>query len=163
MMIESPKKPKRPKTPGSGRKKNSRNKATVEREERALKELAEQRFAAGRKLVLAKDELLEMIPVVKDMVAAFQSAAIANGKGMPDQKGFNPEKWSRYKEWAEFLAHICYRAADFQSPKYRAIAVAAAPGDLNPGPQPKMIEARNVGDQDRERIANSTYLKLVKG
>jgi len=145
----------------------SKNKATIEREQKALAELANRAKAmqaAGKPLKLAKDELAELIPVVKGSVAAFQKAAMGeDGSGAPGKPGFDAGKWKDFREWLEFFSTLCYRTADFQSPKYRAIAVAVPPGDGVAQPPPPMIDHEPQGEHDRERAANASYLKLVKG
>lgn len=150
-----------------GRQLGVKNKATLEREQRALAELAEKAAAAhkaGKNLKLAKDELAELIPVVKSATAGFQKAAMGEaGEGMPGQKGYSAAKWKEFREWLEFFSTLCYRTADFQSPKYRAIAVAVPPGDpAQPIPE-RVIEHEPADEHDRERVANASYLKLVKG
>jgi len=148
-----------------GRKPGSRNKRTIEQEQRALQELAEQARSstrAGRKITIAKDELLELIPVLKGTVAQFQQAAIADGKGLPGGDKFDRNLWKDLKEWVEVYANVCRYTAEFQSPKYRAIAVAMQDPGAQRAPEPKVIEAPTdaIG---RERLASAAYLKLVKG
>jgi hypothetical protein len=146
-----------------GRKKGTRNKATVEREAKMLNALKDQARATPEKIVIAKDELLAFIPVVKGTVGLFQKAAIDGGQGLPGLPGFNPGKWERFREWAEFFGQLCHKAADFQSPRYRAIAVVVPPGDIaQPNPAP-MIEHQPSSELDEERQANAAYLRLVKG
>jgi len=151
-----------------GRQRGARNKATIEREQKALAELANRAkamVAAGKPLTLAKDELAGIIPMVKDTVGLFQKAAMVDeaGTGAPGQKGFDAAKWRDFKDWLEFFATVCHRAADFQSPKYRAIAVAVNPDPAPAEKDPRVIEHLPEDEHDRERVANNAYLRLVKG
>lgn len=149
-----------------GRQKGAKNKATIEREERARAELAEQvkgAVVSGKKFVIAKDELLELIPVVKGTVAEFQKAAIGpDQSGLPGRPGFDRQKWGDLKDWMQVLESICRHAAEFQSPKFKAVAVAIQDPSMQ-RQEPKTISVAPTDAEGRERAASAAYLKLVKG
>jgi hypothetical protein len=148
-----------------GRQKGSKNKATLEREDRARQDLLEQAkgiAASGRKIVIAKDELLDLIPVVKGTVAEFQRAAIADGQGLPGKALYDRQAWLDFREWVGIYESICRHAAEFQSPRFKAIAVAVTPDPGAQQPTP-MRDVTPTDKHGRERAANAAYLQLVKG
>jgi hypothetical protein len=124
-----------------GRPLGRRNKLTIERERKALEELKE-RARHAEFSPLAKDELAALIPeakellgIVKGIVARFQRAAIAESAPA--------SAWNDLKDWMSLYAEVMlkasqieYKAADFQSPKFRAIVVAPAP-EQQPGERVK--------------------------
>lgn len=123
-----------------GRAKGVPNKSTIERLQR--EKIAEQVAAdlgkpeaaraiarvMSRNRVLAKDEIEDVIPILKGIVAKFQEPVMGAGvvlaESLKDDKG-----WSRFKDWLELYIETCFKLAEFQSPKYRAIAVVANPPD----------------------------------
>lgn len=125
-----------------GRKKGTPNKATAERERRALEELRGKAQLLNR--ALAKDELDDLVPEVKELmqvvkgsVAHFQRAAFLGGTGLPGQSGYVAAAWDKLREWIILLkdvqvaaAVIMAKSADFQSPKYKAIAVMTPPPEM---------------------------------
>ena len=133
-----------------GRKKNSLNKATIAklRDAQVAEKVAEIINAppqAGATLqhyparTRAKDELSEMIPVVKSHVGQFQQAAIASG--MPGDPKFNPSLWKMYKDWWDLYVKVCDTAADFQDPRLKAQLWVAPPADIAP---PRQDDDRRV-------------------
>jgi hypothetical protein len=101
------------------------------REQIKAAELAADKMGAARKR-LAKDELEELLPIIKETARRFQRAAIReDATGLPGGANFDVAPWTRFKEWIEFYASVCYRLADFQSPRFKAIAVMA------PQPEPQ--------------------------
>lgn len=147
-----------------GRQKGKPNKATIERQRRAMDDLMERARAADPQ-PWGKDELAALIPeakellgVVKGVVARFQRLAMA--EGAPDSA------WERFKTWVDLYAEVMlktsqieYRAADFQSPKMRAIAVLPPP----PVPAPKTIEhADNVVDLSDANACSRLYQRRVQ-
>jgi hypothetical protein len=121
-----------PKSKHTGRPKGARNKTTIERERKELEALKE-RARRAEFSPLAKDELAALIPeakellgVVKGIVGRFQREALVEGA--------TAAAWDTLKGWMELYAEVMlkasqieYRAADFQSPKFRAIVVAPPP------------------------------------
>ena len=156
--------------PRGGRPKGVKNKTTIERERLEIEALQ----SRARSIVLkplAKDELEALIPeakeligVVKGAVAGFQRAAMTALPGSPD---FDAAAWERLQDWmalyAEVLhkaAQIAHKAADFQSPKFKAIAVDMR---SSTGPAPATIGADNVRRIDDPNAAARVYLQVVKG
>lgn len=146
-----------------GRQKGTPNKLTVERQRQALEELKE-RARRAELSPLAKDEVAALIPeakellgVVKGIVGRFQRMAMA--QDAPDAA------WEKLKEWMGLYAEvmlkasqIAYRAADFQSPKFRAIAVVA-PQQQQVLPPP--IEGDNVVRLDDPQALARVYQRRV--
>lgn len=112
--------------PGGGRPRGSKNRATIERE--ILAEQVKQQKSLAPIRALAKDQLAELVPVVKGIVARFQLAAI-NG-GAPGEPGYKPEFWKELRDWIKTYAAVADLAADFESPRYRAIAVVDGTGGV---------------------------------
>jgi hypothetical protein len=95
----------------------------------------------------AKDELAEMLPVLKGHVGHFQQAAIASGlptapePGKP-AKSFNAALWKMYKDWFELYIKACDTAADFQDPRLKAQLYVSPPPDMpaqQAGGPPKVV------------------------
>jgi hypothetical protein len=141
-----------------GKKKGTKNKATLEKEHRALEALQQRARTPLRKL--AKDELADLVPIVKEIALKFRDAALANG-GLPGTKGYKADVWKEAREWIRVYGWVADLAADFESPRYRAIAVAMTPGDAKPSAP--TIEHQPADAEERERTANQSYLRLVKG
>jgi hypothetical protein len=127
-----------------GRRRGSRNKATIERELRAERALAEK--TAGKRL--AKDILDELMHIFAATAASFREA----------------DDMDKFREWAALAIEAAKALAPFQSPRYSTVAVAAStitkieivggmsdtefpelPADLPPG---TIIEADPVGPAD---------------
>src|SRR5271156_6831226 len=117
--------------PGGGRKKGTKNRATIEREHLARQALAHEildRKSLAPLRALAKDQLAELVPVVKGMVAQFQMAAM--NAGLPGADGWKPELWKELRDWIKTYAAVADLAADFESPRFRAIAVMEGTGGV---------------------------------
>ena len=146
-----------------GRIPGSRNKATMEREQKALLELQEKaRSAPLRKL--SKDKLYELGDLALGVVARYQRAALAADEtGVEGTPLTRPKLWEGLMQSMELARRVLDSAADYESPKYRAVAVAMSNPDPAPAAQePKTIENLPKDEHDRERVANSAYLRLVK-
>jgi hypothetical protein len=102
-----------------GRPPKSKNKATLEREHKAIEVLQAKSLVPLR--ALAKDQLAELVPVVKGMVAQFQRAAMDSG--LPGTDKWRPDLWKELRDWIKTYAAVADLAADFQSPRFRAIAM----------------------------------------
>lgn len=113
-----------------GKQKGTKNKATLERERHALEILQGKSLAPLR--TLAKDQLAELVPVVKGMVAQFQMAAM--NAGLPGSKDWKPELWKELRDWIKTYAAVADLAADFESPRFRAIAVLEGTGGVGRAP-----------------------------
>jgi hypothetical protein len=140
-----------------GRKRGTKNKRTVERERwREFEKQAQQDAKAVSEMVarltgkasfgngpppaegnggapvpqirpLAKEELSDLIPIVKDILHRFLIAAFGEGnKGAPDQEHFDPVKWARVREWIKVYMDVCKSVAEYESPKFKPIEVTPA-------------------------------------
>jgi hypothetical protein len=153
-----------------GRAKGTPNKATLERQRRTLAELGHRAAQANKE---AKDELAALIPeakelngVVKGIVARFQERAYAAPPGDPK---YDPAAWEQLREWMQFYddallkaASIAHKAADFQSPRLKAVLVSLT-GERAAAPSAPMTDVSGGTSDDRVARAQQTYLKLVKG
>jgi hypothetical protein len=75
---------------------------------------------------LAKDELANLVPITKTVVAAFQRAAWEeDGSGAPDKENFDPAKWTRFQVWLKVFIDLCKSVAEYESPKYKPIEVTS--------------------------------------
>jgi hypothetical protein len=110
-----------------GRRLGTKNKATLERERRAIEALHKKGAMAPLR-ALAKDQLAELVPVVKGIVARFQLAAMQ--AGAPGDDGYRPDFWKELRDWIKTYATVADLAADFESPRYRAIAVMDGTGGV---------------------------------
>ena len=99
-----------------GRKKGTRNRATVERmlhAERAAAAIQALTDGHGEVRPLAKDELSAMVSVVKTIVARLQDAAEEVAPDKPASR--------HLLEWFRFYLEACKSAAEYESPKVRPI------------------------------------------
>lgn len=121
-----------------GRAKGVPNKKTIEALARAkiIEQVADAMAAPGTETrmaiekvlegkKLAKDELEEVLPIIKGVVAYYQRQALTMGQdGKPVING----KLDDFKEWLKIFIDTCFKLADFQSAKFKAIMVTAGPG-----------------------------------
>lgn len=155
-------KPKRPKT--GGRTKGTPNKATQEQRAREAEleaarqaEIqAEHRANVARPKKLGKDVLNELMTVAMGYAALFQP------KYDPVTKNVVDGDEDRFEKWARMAGEFAFRAANFESPRYRAIYLQTD-SPLS-GPKPGADEA-NVLDLQAERDparATDAYLRLIQ-
>ena len=87
----------------------------------------------------AKDELAEMLPVLKGHVGHFQQAAIASG--LPGTEKFNAAIWKMFREWFDLYLKACDTAADFQDPRLKAQLWVPPPQEMPavPGAPAKVV------------------------
>jgi hypothetical protein len=158
---------KRQKVPGSGKKKGTKNRSTLEKEKKALAALQAKAQAAvkGKPRGYGKEELEELVPIVKGAVAQFQRAALReDGTGTPGGANFDPKMWNLLREWIHLYERVCSRIAEFHYPRYGVIAVTTMPGvpGAEPAAPPKVIEHGPTDTAGRADRARETYLRLVK-
>jgi hypothetical protein len=137
-----------------GRGKGTPNKATTERERKAMQELVERAHKDPKLLrPLPKDRVDDLLPLIHDTMVACQHAAMKpdakataesqDGKpvfrGLPGMPGFDREQWALFKSWAEFYVEACARVADFYSPRFRAIAVAMPAAQIEQPTRPDNV------------------------
>jgi hypothetical protein len=83
-------------------------------------------MSRGHVRPLAKDELGNLVPIVKTVVAAFQHAAFFEDRsGAPGKENFDAARWNRFHMWLRTFVEICGRVAEYESPKYKPIEVTS--------------------------------------
>lgn len=162
--------------PGSGRKPGSKNKATIERELKAQAEA--QRLidhAKANKIELATSVLDRAMkiaegsagrhrPITEVELPQMQEAenAAAMNEGRKPRQLVVGGSWPLFGEWFDRWVWCARELAKYQSPQYRAIAVAMTPA---PGPpqQERVMDHEPRDTAERERRAANSYLRLVRG
>jgi hypothetical protein len=160
--------------PNAGRKAGIKNKATLEREQRALDAL---RGKAARLApqTWAKDALEDMIPEADELTRSIKGV-VARLQGMIFAQLDNPataaaaatsEVMESLRVWTALLKEsylaaslIKYRAADFQSPKMQRIAVGI--GVMGIGAGNVEVAPDNVHQINDPAAAGRVYLRLVE-
>ena len=107
---------------------------------------------------LAKDELVEVIPIIKGVVAHFQRQAMrATPEGGLEIVG----DLGDFKEWLKLFIDTSFKLADFQSPRFRAIVadVPAPAGHLTPGGPGKFVR---TGDAKAAARAYQEYIQAPR-
>lgn len=150
-----------------GRQRGTKNKATIEREQRALADLQERAQSLPRIKRLAVDALADMVPEADELAKVVKSI-VGHKQQLAFAEGAEKAAWDDLREWISLYkdvfgvcSQVKHRAADFQAPKYKAIAVM-----VNPLPQPEsrpIVEHEPRDAAERERRAANAYLTLVKG
>jgi hypothetical protein len=146
-----------------GRKKgtpNKRNSEAVERArievENALSEVDPRSNPVQvLKKKLAKDVLEEFMMLFAGMAAAHQPLP----EGMPVPPGRKPDE-AKFQTYAKLTVDTAKALADFQSPKFRAIAVVAPPPEMLPT-RPLLSKDNVVNINDPAAIAR-VYQQMVK-
>ena len=127
-----------------GRKKGTPNKATIakaldakvaEKVEALIGKTPEVTATALQVMARTprgKDELAELILVVKGHVAKFQQAVLRMGE--PDAKTYNWSLHDRYVRLLELFAKVSDSAADFQDPRLKAQLWVPPPQDMPAAP-----------------------------
>lgn len=141
-----------------GRQKGTPNKKTTERVEAeriARQAQAEVDKAAIAKVKLAKDVLEDYVGAFHNMAAYYQNrvaAAFAAGRE-PTAADI-----AAFEKWGTLTAQTAKNLAEFQSPKFKAIAIAAPPPSPN---VPTADPAKVVDITDPVKLAR-VYQQLVK-
>jgi len=119
--------------PGAGRRHGGKNRATIERE---LKAVAETGNLQGREL--AKDVLDRMMKLAEGAAGFHQppspseiQAAQAEGRQIPTGD------WDRFGQWFDRIAYCAKELAKYQSPQIKAVDAPAPP------PDPKDLEQKS--------------------
>lgn len=148
--------------PNSGRKRGTRNKKTILREQRAEREVAAiiEKHRAGE-IVLGKDVLARMMQFAEGTTGLLrptsQREAIAGKERNPDGD------WTRFGEWFDRWFHCARELAKYQSPTFRAIAVSAPEEQAQQGTTIDAALEDELSDGEGAARAGATYLRLVKG
>jgi hypothetical protein len=122
----------KPKHPG-GRPRGSRNKLTIEREEKAR--IAEQMLTGGKPEKLGKQVLHDFMELFAGMAAAYQPLP----PGVVSAPGRTPDD-AKFEKYARLAVDTAAKLAEYQSPKLKAIAVVPPPLP----PDPRMIDGEKV-------------------
>lgn len=141
-----------------GRRKNIPNKRTSEAMEIARIE-AENAMAppvpGQPRKKLGKDVLEEFMMLFAGMAATYQP--LPDGVAMPGRK---PDE-AKFLKYAELTVTTAKALADYQSPKFRAIYVAASP-DQNNGPRGILPAGDNVLQLNDPIAMARVYQRMVK-
>jgi hypothetical protein len=139
------------------------NKATTEAQERT-RLAAEIAASMGKPLtnpapagapapmqrVLMKDRLCELAEIAIGAAAFHQPSA-------PGQRENPNANWGEFRAWVELASKIVDKAADFQSPKYRAVLMGPVPEERPVRP----ITDGNVIDINDPIAASRVYARIV--
>lgn len=139
-----------------GRKKGTPNRATVERVEQARIAVEQ---ARGRNVKLGKDVLEEFMMLFADI--ARHHMPRVPGLPMPEHGKPNEEKFLTY---AKLAAATAKDLADYQSPKFKAIAIATAPGTPGAGAESEagvLDSAKIINMRDAVSMTR-VYQRLIK-
>ncbi len=152
-----------------GRRKGTPNKATLERIER--EKIGEQIAAAARQPgagkavakamdanhLWAKDELVEVIPILKGIVAHFQKVPFAavNSNG-----NVTKADWDALYKWLTMYIDTNMKLAPYQSPTFRAVFVQEAPAAASQ----TIIDGKVLDLTARKDPASAAaaYLRLIR-
>lgn len=124
-----------------GKQKGTLNKATRERLEQehiARQAQDEVNKAAERKIKLGKDVLQDYMAAFHNVAASYQNRIAVLLQAQQARALTPPEAaelrtaMAEFKEWGTLTAETARKLADFQSPKFKAIAVMAPPPNLPP-------------------------------
>lgn len=127
-----------------GRVKGTPNKRTTERleKERIAKQAQQEVDKANlSKIKLGKEVLEDYMGAFHNIAAYYQNRIAASYAA-----GRDPDKadMAAFEKWGTLTATTARQLADFQSPKFKAIAIVAPPPNNNPGPpipdNPKTIK-----------------------
>lgn len=133
--------------------KGSRNKATIERETKAAIEAQRamaQSKTSGRKL--GKDILDDFANVFASMAAHYQPTPAGSLR-----QNLNQDE-EKFKEYAKLAIDAADKAADFFSPRFKAIAVAIAPAQI----ELARPEGENVIDMTDPHRIQRVYQSMLK-
>lgn len=140
----------KPKHPG-GRPPGSRNKATLERIEKAR--IAEQMLTGGTPEKLGKQVLRDFMELFAGMAAAYQP--LPPGVAVPP--GRHPDE-ARFEKYARLAVDAAAKLAEYQSPKFRAIVVHATPQQTSPPPP----SPDNVLEINDPQAAARVYMRRIQ-
>lgn len=137
-----------PKT--GGRKAGSVNRKTLERTVAAQLDAIR-----GNKTELAKDALQRFMGIAEGAAGKFREA-------LGPKPAVNDANWKPFGEWLDRAIYCAKELANYQSPRFRAVAVMVTPADVAPAPS-VTIDHEPRDSEERERAASESYLRLVKG
>lgn len=138
-----------------GRPKGMPNQKTIER---ALQAEADLTAAEVNGKKLGKDYLEQYTEAFHSIAAYYQNQialAVQQG-GVPPAAAL-----AGFEKWGSLVVKAAREAAEFQSPKFRALAVAVAPGGMSGGVDPKVVDGTVVPLNDNVG-ASRVYRQIVK-
>ena len=130
----------------------SRNKATIEGEIQAAREIDRARESGE---VLAKDVLNKLMKIAEGATGLHKPSVDVDEKGKP-VKG----DWTMFGTWFDRTAFVAKELAKYQSPTFKAIAVQNVPAlpEAPTGPGGKLLEL------PRDAVSGSRiYQRIVNG
>ena len=158
-----------------GRATGKRNKATEEALARAqvIEQVAEQLSIPGsaaalaiKKVMaphkLAREELEDTLPVIKGILGILEGQAFQT----PEDGGeavIVPEQLADLRDWLKLFVDAAHKLADFQSPKFKAIMVAAAPPPAMPGDGARTVGSSNVVNMADQTAVARAYREIMQG
>lgn len=141
-----------------GRQKNTPNKRTTEALER--ERIAEQAKnevdkAARQHIKLGKDILEDYVKAFAAIAAVYQNRVATKfaAGGEPTQAELDA-----FEKWGSLVAQHAKALADFQSPKFKAIAVVAPP----PSPERPAPSASNVREINDQHAMARVYQQMIQ-
>lgn len=141
-----------------GKQKGTPNRATTERLEQeriARQAQAEVNKAYASKVKLGKEVLEDYMMAFHAVAATYQNKIAAS---LQRQAEPGKEDLASFKEWGGMVVETARRLAEFQSPKFKAIAVVAPPPNAH---APKPIEGNVVPLNDPIAISR-VYSNLIR-
>lgn len=147
-----------------GRKPGVPNRATIERQER--QRLEEQAKRAEQSLSIAERAHIKLAKdVLEDYMMAFGSIAAVYQNRVAAQMGVRqepkPDDLAGFEKWGGLTVTTARALADFQSPKFRALAVNIPPPEpvRRPGDDAKVID---IHDPNATARVYRNFMKIGK-
>ncbi len=145
--------PRAPK-PRGGRPMGSLNKATIEKQIQAAREIDRARETGEE---LAKDVLNRLMKLAEGAAAKHRPQTTASGEVVE-----GTGDWALFGAWFDRTAFVAKELAKYQSPTYRAIAVSMPP------PLPALTESKTIEgkvvDMPMDAMSGSRlYQRMVNG
>ncbi len=139
---------------GAGRKPGGKNRTTMEREEAVAASIDRMRADGGQ---TGKEALERMLKFAEGCVALLRPTTEREKRS---GKEANPDgDWDRFGAWFDRWAYVSKELTKYQSPTFRAIAVAAS----LPAPQDQggaIVDGEIIRMPDAED-AERAYLKMI--
>lgn len=148
----------------NGRTKGSKNRKTLEREERERQELAArtatEQLPEAKKLPSkrAKQVLRDFMEVFAGMAATFQPLPPSQAQQQAALKPYADER--KFLTYAKLARDTAEMLAPFEDPKYKAIIVASTPDAATPPTQPG-IGAKVIDMNADPQRAADVYRRLI--
>jgi hypothetical protein len=144
-----------------GRQKGTPNRKTTEEIEknRIAKQAQEEvNKAAIAKVKLGKDVLEDYVTAFHNLAAYYQNRIV---KALSEAKPPDPKDLAEFEKWGGLVTQTAKSLADFQSPKFKAIAVMAPPPNPTATQQASGKGAKVIELNDPTALAK-VYAQMVK-